>query len=151
LWPIVTQEDWRLGTLSSTIRAKVRDRVGLLQVGKLGRPLRLQGPADERGEAAGPALDFTHPEHVLDPVRVGLAHAVHHADGGPESLTMRFLLHTQPLVRLRLLRSDTLADLVDQDLAAAAGNAVQPRRPQFADNVRHGHPETLGKEHHLRG
>jgi hypothetical protein len=42
------------------------------------------------------------------------------------------------------------SDCVDEDLAAAAGNAVEAGRVHFADHVGHGQPEAFAEEHDLR-
>ena len=57
----------------------------------------------------------------------------------------------EPFLGLRLLLGDPLADPVHQDLAAAAGNAVEARRPELAHHVGHGQAEALAEEHDLGG
>ena len=78
-----------------------------------------------------------------------LAQPVHHGHRRLHALPVRLLLHAEPLFGLRLLLGDPLADLVHQDLAAAARNAVEPRRVQLADHVGHRQPEPLAEEDDL--
>ena len=99
----------------------------------------------------GACLQLAHPEQVLDPVRVALAQAVHHGDRRLHPLSVRFLLDAEPLLGLRLLLGDALADLVHQDLAAAARNAVEPGRLQLPDDLGHRKVEPLAEEHDLAG
>ena len=74
---------------------------------------------------------------MLDPVGVALAQAVHHGDRRLHPLPVRLLLDAEPLLGLGLLLGDPLADRVHQDLAAAAGDAVEPGRPQLPDHLGH--------------
>ena len=80
-----------------------------------------------------------------------LAEAVHHRDRRLHALPVRLLLDPEPLLRLRLLLRHPLADLVHQDLAATAGNAVEPGLPQLPHHVRHREPEPLAEEDDLAG
>ena len=129
--------------------AEVGHRVGLLVVRHARRALGLQGPADEGREAAGAGLDLAHAVEMLDAILVALAETVHHGDRGLHALAVRLLLHAQPFLGLRLLLRDPLADPVHEDLAAAARNAVEPRRLELADHVRHAQAEPLAEEHDL--
>src|SRR6266516_3562119 len=130
--------------------AQVGDGVGLAEVLELG-VLRLQRPADERGEPAGPGLHLPHPEQVLDAIGERLAQAVHHGHRRPESPSVGRLHHLEPAVGTRLLAGDAVAHLLHQDLPAAAGNGVQPCRDELADHLIDGHPEATREEIDLRG
>ncbi len=128
---------------------EIRDRVRLPVVRHPRRALRLERPADERGEAAGPRLHLAHAEQMLDPVGETLAQAVHHRHRRLHALAVRLFLDAQPLVGLRLLAGDPLAHLVHQNLPAPTRDAVEPRLTELADDLRHRQAEPLGKEHDL--
>ena len=60
--------------------------------------LRLVAPGDERGEAAGLVLQRAQPQHVLEPLLVGLDRAVHHRRGGAQAGLVRVAHDVEPLV-----------------------------------------------------
>src|SRR2546428_767576 len=131
------------------LRLEIRHRVGLGEVRELGI-LGLQRPADERREAARPALHFADAKEVLDAVRVRLAQSVHHRHGSPETETMRDLHDLEPAIRAGLLARDLVAHALHQDLAAATRNGVEPRRHQLFDHFGDRHAEAPGEEVDLR-
>jgi hypothetical protein len=88
---------------------------------------------------------------VLQSVGQGLAQAVHHRDRGLHALAVGLLLDAEPFLGLRLLLRHALADLVHQDLAAAARDAVEPRLPQLPHDLRDREAEALAEEDHLAG
>src|SRR5690606_37778222 len=129
--------------------AQVGHRIGLRLGGHLGA-VRLERPADEGGEPARPPLHLADPEEMLDPVGVGLTEPVHHRHRRLHALAMGFFLDAEPLVGLSLLLRDPLPDRVDEDLAAAARDAVEARLLELADDLGDLEPEPLAEENDLR-
>jgi hypothetical protein len=66
---------------------------------------------------------------VLDALGNRFDVSVHHRCGRRHPQAVRMAHDGEPLVRLRLLRGDLLADAVDEDLAAAAGDRVEAGVP----------------------
>ena len=98
----------------------------------------LIAPRDERGEAAGLVLQRAQPQQMLEALLVGLDRPVHHRRGRPQAGPMRVAHDVEPLVGRRLAVAVQLpADPVDENLGAAAGNAVEARRDQPIDDRRH--------------
>ena len=120
-------------------RAQVVD-AGRLVAAVLG-VLRLVAPGDERGEAAGLVLQIAQPHHVLDALLVRLHRPVHHRRRRAQAGTMRLAHDAEPLVGRRLaVAVQQLADAVDEDLGAAAGNAVEAGRDEPFDDCRRRQP-----------
>jgi hypothetical protein len=86
----------------------------------------LERPRDERAEAVRLILQLADAAHVLDAVLDRLDVAVHHRRRRRHAEPVRVAHHVQPLTGLRLLRRDHVADAVDEDLAAAARERVEP-------------------------
>ena len=104
------------------------------QLGVIG----LIAPGDERGEAAGLVLQRAQPQQVLEPLLVGLDRAVHHRRGGAQPGAMRVAHDVEPFVGRRLaVAVQQLAHAIDQDLGAAAGNAVEAGGDQPLEHRRH--------------
>ena len=103
------------------------------RAGELG-VLGLVAPGDERGEAAGLVLQRAQPQQVLEPLLVGLDRPVHHRRRRAQPGAVRVAHHVEPLVGRRLaVAVQQLAHAVDEDLGAAAGNAVEPGGDQPVD------------------
>ena len=132
----VVEHDARQGE-----RAQVVD-AGRFGAGEL-RVIRLIAPRDEGGEAAGFVLQIAQTQQVLDAFFVGLDRAVHHRRGGAQSRPVRVAHHVEPFVGGRLAEAvQQRADAIDQDLGAAARNAVEAGRNQAID---HGGHRQLGQ------
>ena len=117
-------------------RAEVVD-AGRFGAGELG-VIRLIAPGDERGEAAGLVLQRAQPQQVLEPLFVGLDRAVHHRRGRAQAGAVRVAHDVEPFVGGRLaVAVQQLADAIDEDLGAAAGNAVEAGGDQPIDHRRH--------------
>src|SRR5207237_3271378 len=95
--------------------------------------LRLQRPANETGEAAGPGLHLAYADEMLDAIGERLAQAVHHGDGRAQPPPVGRLHHLEPAVGARLLAGDPVADVLHQDLPAPARNRVEPRRDELTN------------------
>ena len=111
---------------ASRERAKVVDagRLGARQLGVVG----LIAPGDERGEAAGFVLQRPQPQQVLEAFLVGLDRPVHHRRRRSQARAVRVAHDVEPLVGGRLaVAVQQLAHAVDEDLGAAAGDAVEAR------------------------
>ena len=116
-------------------RAQVVD-AGRFDAAELG-VLRLIAPGDERGEAAGLVLQIAQPEQVLEPLLHRLDRAVHHRRRRAQAGAMRVAHDVEPLVGRRLVVAvEDLADAIDEDLGAAARNAVETGRDQPVDHRR---------------
>ena len=126
--------------------AQILDRVGLLHVRHRRRVLRLERPADERREAVRPRLHFAHALEMLDALGERLADAVHHRDGGLHALLVRDLHDLEPAIGAGLLLGDQIAHALHENLAAAAGNRVESRLHQLANDVARVHAERLREE-----
>ena len=89
--------------------------------------------------------------HVLDALLDGLDVPVHHRRRRPQPLEVRLAHHVEPLVGGRLaVAVEQLADAIDEDLGAAAGNAVQAGRHQAVDHLRHRQPRHPRQVDHFR-
>ena len=81
------------------------------------------------------------PHHVLDALLDGLDVPVHHRRRRAQPLEVRLAHHVEPLVGRRLaVAVQQLAHAVDEDLGAAAGNAVEARGHQPVEHLRHRQP-----------
>ena len=85
--------------------------------------LRLQRPADERREAVRFVLQLPQPFEVLDAFGHGFDVAEHHGAGRSAAEFVPDAMDLQPFVGEALVDGDGLAHAVDEDLAAAAGQA----------------------------
>ena len=78
------------------------------------------------------------PQQVLDALLVGLDRPVHHRRRRAQAGAMRVAHHVEPLVGGRLaVAVQQLAHAIDENLGAAAGNAVEAGRDQPLDDRRH--------------
>ena len=117
-------------------RAQVVD-AGRFGAGELG-VIGLIAPGDERGEAAGFVLQRAQPQQMLEPLLVGLDRPVHHRRRRAQAGAMRVAHDVEPFVGRRLaVAVQQLAHAIDEDLGAAAGNAVEPGGDQPLDHRRH--------------
>ena len=102
---------------------QILERPGRRHVGH-GGVLRLERPADERREAARLVLQLPQPLQRLDALGQGLDVAEHHGAGGAAAQLVPDAMHFQPFVGQALVDRHGLADAIDEDLAAAAGQAA---------------------------
>ena len=122
--------------------ARDRERAQVVEAGRLAAGelgvLGLIAPRDERGEAAGLVLQRAQPQQVLEALLVGLDRPVHHRRRRPQAGAMRVPHDVEPFVGRRLaVAVQPLADAVDENFGAAAGNAVEAGRHQAIDDRRH--------------
>ena len=110
----------------------------------------LKRPCDEGAEAARLVLQAAHLLHVLDAVGHRLAEADDHRRRALHADRVRRLHDAQPIVRHDLLRRNPLADAVDEDLRAAARQAVESRRLQALQCLLDGKPRLLCEVEDLR-
>jgi len=89
--------------------------------------LRNKAPRDERPEAARLVLQFADHIKVLHTLHHRLAEAVNHRRGPLHSELVGCAVHVDPVGGLGLERADAVADIVDQDLGAAAGERFHAR------------------------
>ncbi len=87
----------------------------------------LESPADEGGEAAGLVLKLPQSFQVLDALGQRFDVAEHHGAGGPAAQLVPDAMHLEPFVGEALVDRHGLADAIDEDLAAAAGQAAHAR------------------------
>ena len=111
---------------------EVVHRVGLEHVAHGRRVLRLQRPRDEGGEAAGPLLERLDTRQVLEALGERLTDAVHHGDRGLHPLFVGDAHDLEPPVGARLLRRCDVPHALDEDLAAAPRDRVEPGGLQLA-------------------
>src|SRR5665647_1263161 len=93
-----------------------------------GRKLRvagLEGPRNERREAPGLVLQVADAAQVLDALGRRVDRAEHHRRGGLHAEAVGDAHHVEPRVGGDLVRADGRAHPVDEDLGAAAGQAVE--------------------------
>jgi hypothetical protein len=89
--------------------------------------------------------------NVLDARRERLAHAVHHRRRGAQAVPVRLAHDVEPLVGRALgVGQHLLADVVGEELGAAAGDRLQAGGLQARDHVVEAHPLLLGDELDLR-
>ena len=89
------------------------------------RVLRLERPADERREAAGFVLQLPQALQVLDALGQRLDVAEHHRAGRSAAQLVPDAMDFQPFVGQALVDGHGLADAIDEDLAAAAGQTAE--------------------------
>ena len=97
--------------------------------------VRLEGPGDEGGEAAGFFLQVVDVLEVIDPVLQLLAAAEHHGGGGAHAELMRGAVDAQPVFGEALQAGDFVAHFVVEDFGAAAGDGVEAGIAQARDGV----------------
>ena len=85
---------------------------------------RLERPADERGEAAGFVLQLPQAVERFDALGQRFDVAEHHGAGGSAAQFVPDAMDFEPFVGQALVDGDGLADAIDEDLAAAAGQAA---------------------------
>src|SRR5919202_3206514 len=105
---------------------QVIQRRSLLEVGVLlevGGVVRLEGPVDERREAAGFGLKIADLEQVLDPLFVRLVYTEHHRGGGLHPQRVPGLHDLKPRIRRVLGRGDPATRLVREDLRPTSRDA----------------------------
>ena len=118
--------------------------------GELG-VLGLIAPGDERGEAAGLVLQRAQPQQVLEALLVRLDGAVHHRRRRAQPGAVRVAHHVEPFVGGRLaVAVQQLAHAIDEDLGAAARNAVEPGGDETIDDRRHRQLRQARQVNHLR-
>ncbi len=107
---------------------------------------RLKRPADERREAARLVLQLPQPLQVLDPLGQRFDVAEHHGGRAAAAEFVPDAMHFEPFVGQHFAASDRLADAIDENLGAAAGQAAQAGSPSAArSTVRSGSLLTLVK------
>src|SRR6185503_9610167 len=92
--------------------------------------LGLERPTNIRGESACFVLKVADEPEVLDPLWDGLDVPEHHGDTGLHAETMSFAHDLQIFIGARLTMADFVAHTIRQNLAAAAGDGIQPRLAQ---------------------
>ena len=113
--------------------------------------LRLIAPGDERGEAARLVLQRAQPQQVLEPLLVGLHRPVHHRRRRAQAGAVRVAHDVEPLVGGRLaVAVQQLAHAVDENLGAAARDAVEAGGDQPLDDRRHRQLRQARQVDHLR-
>ena len=123
-----------------------RDAVLEPKLGVIG----LETPRDERGEPAGLVLQVAQPQHVFETLLERLDRAVHHRRGRAQSGPMRLAHHAEPLVGGRLaVAVQQLAHAIDENLGAAAGNAVEAGGDEPLDHGGHRELGHAGDVQHL--
>ena len=91
------------------------------------------------------------PEQVLEPLVDRLDRAVHHRRRRPQSGAVRVPHHVEPLVGGRLVVAVQFpANAIDENLGAAARNAVESRGDQPIDDRRHRQLRQPGDVNDLR-
>ena len=89
----------------------------------------LEGPADERGEAAGGVLLIAQALQMFDAIVERLDVAEHHRRARIQAELVRDRHDFEPLVALALQRRDLVAHAIDENLAATAGDRCRGPRP----------------------
>ena len=89
---------------------------------------------DERLHATGFVLQRTRPQHVIDPLFVGLDVAVEHGDVRTHPEAVRQPVDRQVAVGVRLVVADLAADPLGEDLRPAPRQRVEPRLHQFTQH-----------------
>ena len=102
---------------------QILERAGRRHVGH-GGVLGLERPADERREAAGLVLQLPQPFQRLDALGQGFDVAEHHGAGRSAAQFVPDAMDFEPFVGQALVDGHGLADAIDEDLAAAAGQAA---------------------------
>ena len=112
--------------------------------------VRLVRPAEEGEEPAGLVLEVARPLQVLEPLLQRLVEADHHRRGRPQpgfdDRALRLEVLADGVLELRV----PLAEVLGQDLAAAAGDPVDTGVPQPPRRVRVGELGAVGEVDELR-
>ena len=128
----VVEHDARNRERAQVVEAR---RLRACQFGVIG----LIAPRDERGEAAGLVLQRPQAQQMLETFFVGLDRAVHHRRGRAQPGAVRVAHDVEPLIGGRLAVAVQQAPhAVDQNLGAAAGNAVETGGDQSIDHLWNG-------------
>ena len=134
------------------VEQEPRHRVGA-QVLDAGRPRQLHegvvvGVKRQRNEglkAARLVLQRAQAQHVVDPLLGRLDVAVEHGAVRAQPHLVGHPVNLQPLVGVALVVADLLPHAGREDLGAAAGERIEPRRPQRLQHPFDRHPELLGE------
>jgi hypothetical protein len=111
----------------------------------------LKGPADEGGESAGLVLLGADAFEVFDAVRDGFDVAEHHGGAGVEALAVCDCHDLQPIVGHGFERGNALADAVDEDFAAAAGDGAEAGGAKFGNDFVEGEIEGIAEMDEFAG
>jgi hypothetical protein len=125
-------------------RAQVID-TGRFATTELG-VLRLIAPRNERREPPGLVLHVTQAEQVLQPFVRRFHRSVHHRRRRPQPGAVCVSHDVEPFVRARLaVAVQDLADAIDEDLGAAAGDAIEAHFNEPIDDLGDGEPRQSGQ------
>ena len=111
----------------------------------------MEAQRDEDLEAAGLVLQLAQPQHVVDAVPRLLDVAVEHRRRRAQALLVREPVDARPVLPVRLVVDDLLADVPVEDLGAAAGQRLQPGVDQLVEDLVGGQAGDLLEEVHLGG
>ena len=106
---------------------KIFKAAGRRNVGHL-RVVGLKSPGNEGGQAARFVLQLPDPFEVLDPLGESFDMAEHHGGGRFPAQFVPDAVDVQPIVGQHFSPGDFLANAVDEDFPAAAGEATEARR-----------------------
>ena len=81
---------------------------------------------------------LAHEVEVVHALLDGLAAAEHHGGGGAHAQLVRGAVHVDPLLGAALQAADAVADVVVENLGAAAGNGIEAGVAQARDACRAG-------------
>ena len=95
----------------------------------------LEAPGDEGGEAAGLFLELANDFEVVDALLEGFADAEHHGGGGAHAELVGGAVDADPIFGAALEAGDALADVVVEDLCAAAGDGLEAGVAKTHDGV----------------
>ncbi len=106
---------------------------------------------DERLEAARLVLQRPRAQHVIDALFVRLDVAVQHRHVRAHAEAMRRAVNAQIPIRIGLVVTDLPAHALREDLGAAAGQRVEARVHQLAQDLLVGHRVEIREERDLDG
>ena len=131
----------------------VRKRVGGRRRRQLAHlvVLVVERQRDERLEAPGLVLQRTHLQQVIDALGRRLDVPVEHRDVGAHAHLVRGAVHRQVAITVALVVGDLPADARGEDLGAAAGQRIEPRRAQLLEHLAIGLAVVIGEERDLDG
>ena len=112
-------------------------------------PVRLVRPAQEREEAAGLVLEVARPLQVLEPLLQCLVEADHHRRGRSHPAFDDRPLRVEVVAHEVLPFGVPLAEVLGQDLAAAACDPVDACVAEARRRFRVREPGAVGEEHEL--
>ena len=104
----------------------------------------LKGPGDEGGEAAGFFLEAADNLEVIDALLEGLADAEHHGGGGAHAEFVGSAVDADPVLGAAFEAGDAFADVVVEDLGAAARDGLEAGVAETHDGVAEGEVGVLG-------